>query len=320
MKSSEFYNSIYNLYKKHGGFPPVWLISKESGLPQETVEKYLSYFCSIKKIIRKNNLYWFPEQLENKNNLERKSNFSVSNVCRIIMGIVGVSCIVCSIRFTYSFNKLNMPEFWGFILSSAIAIFTSFCFTVRDFLKKSNKKFQANIFIILYFMGVSYSIFTAIAGQYNDYIISNQTIFENSFNDEINNRKYELLKEQKDRYINQINSYNTQLEAQQKIILDLSSSPERKFEYNNTWKQANALSQKLQEDIQILEDKISEIDSQLINSISVDSNKNKNIFDWIADLFHISSDIIQFIISLFPAIFIDLVSPFAISFAFNKNI
>lgn len=320
MTSSQLYKLIYDLYKKHGGFPPIWVISKESGCTAESVEKCLQHFVATKKIIYKNNLYWFPEQLDKELKIDKPTNkFSMLVLCRIVMGIIGISCIVCSIRFTYSFNKLNMPRLWGFILSSAIAIFTSFCFTIREYLKQDKKNFQANLFIVLYLMGVSYSIFTAVAGQYNDYLINNKNTVEIKRIESINDKKYELLSEEKSRYLKQVEKLNNQIESQQKIIDNLSESPERKFEYNNTWKQTLNIISDLQNQVDELEDKISNIDFELISSVVTDSNESKNIFDWIADLFKISPDIIQFIISLFPAIFIDLVSPFAIMFAFYKK-
>lgn len=323
MKTSELYKLILDLYHKHGGFPPIWLIVKESQCNEEFIKKSLDYLVSRNKLIFKNDMYWFPEQISSKNKIKttyNKNRFSMILICRIIMGIVGISCIACSIKFTYSFNKLNMPVFWGFVLSASIAIFTSFCFTIREYLKQYKRRFQANIFIILYLMGVSYSIFTAVAGQYNDYLINNQKTIENKMIKQTNGRRFELLSEQKNRLVNQIESYRSQLISQQKIIDNLSESPERKFEYNNTWKQANNLISELQDKILELENKISEIDSQLISSVNVESNSDKNIFDWISDLLKISSGLLQFFISLFPAIFIDLVSPFAIMFAFYKDI
>lgn len=322
MTGNELFDLIKKLYKKHGGFPPIWLISKESNIPQNIVEKALKRFVLQNKIIFKDGLYFFPEQLKKekikKDKFEIKSKFTSYLFCRIIMGIVGVACITCSIKFTYSFNKLSMPVFWAFVLSGAIMIFTSFCFTVREFLKEQGKKHQASLFIILYLFGITYSIFTAVAGQYNDFLIKNETFIENKNIENVNNKKYELLSEQKERYLEQIEKYKNQIIAQQKIIDNLSESPERKYEYNNTWKQANESVNNFNKEINILEDKINNIDLQLISSI--DNNKtSKNIFDWIAELFGISSDLLQFIISLFPSIFIDLVSPFAISFAFYKK-
>ena len=49
------------------------------------------------------------------------------------------------------------------------------------------------------------------------------------------------MQQQKTSYENQIKNYEKQITAQQNIIDDLSQSPEKKWEYNKTWKNAVAL-------------------------------------------------------------------------------
>ena len=312
MTSSAIYHLIHSLYQTNKKFPSIDELHKCTNCNKKDIQNVLNYFVENGRLLYVNNQYLFPN--------ETKKKRVMFNLCRIIMAVVAVSCILCSIRFTYSFNKLTMPKTWGFILSSSMIIFTSFCFTVREYLLQQNKKKQATLFIALYVMGITYSIFTAVAGQYNDYLIQNKTTVEAKLNNAINENKLQLLQQQKTSYENQIKNYEKQITAQQNIIDNLSQSPEKKWEYNNTWKQAVALVNNCNIKIEQLQNKVAVIDEQIINSITIETNESKNIYDWIADLFHISSSLIQFIISLFPALFIDIVTPFAISFAFiDKN-
>lgn len=169
-------------------------------------------------------------------------------------------------------------------------------------------------------MGITYSIFTAVAGQYNNYLIQNKTTVQTQLNNAVNEKKMQVLQEQKNNCVAQLNSYKEQMKAQQKIIDNLSESPERKWEYNNTWKQSVASVNSYNSKIEELNEKIIDVDTQILNSVTIQTNEDKNIYDWISELFHIPASLIQFLISLFPAIFIDLVSPFAISFAFLEKI
>lgn len=310
MTSSQLYISIHSIYVRDNEFPSLEKISKETGVKISVIKEALNYYLIKGKLNIKNGVYTFPVT-------EKRQNL-LSLILRIIMGIVGIGCVITSIKFTYSFNKLTMPKFWAFVLSASLMIFTSFCFTVRESLKKTNKH-QANIYILFYFIGIIYSIFTAVSGQYNDYLMNNKLTAENKVAESVAEKRFELLSEQKERYLIQIDEYKIQLLAQQKIIDNLSESPERKFEYNNTWKQTNNSVEELNEKITAVQNKISEIDEELINAVGYSENKTKNIFDWISDLLHINGSMLQFLISLFPAVFIDLVSPFAIAFAFNKN-
>lgn len=312
MTSSAMYHLIHSLYQTNKKFPSIDELHRCTNCNKKDIQNVLNYFVENGRLLHVNGQYLFPN--------ETKKKRVMFNLCRIIMAVVAVSCILCSIRFTYSFNKLTMPKTWGFILSSSMIIFTSFCFTVREYLLQQNKKKQATLFIALYVMGVTYSIFTAVAGQYNDYLIQNKTTVQAQLDNAVNEKKMQVLQEQKNNCVAQLNSYKEQIKAQQKIIDNLSESPERKWEYNNTWKQAVASVNSYNERIEILQNKINEVDLQIVENVTVENNSDENIYDWLGKLFNISSSLIQFLISLFPAIFIDLVSPFAISFAFiDKN-
>lgn len=318
MTSSQLFSIIKNLKEKNKQFPDVELISKESNCTVSAVKKVLEYYVENGKLIKEGELYDFPKV---KEEVEIKQAVSIMYyICRIIMGIVGISCILCSVRFTYNFNKLTMPSFWGFILSVSLIIFTSFCFTVRSFLREQGKITQGRLFILLYAMGIIYSIFTAVAGQYNDYLVNNEKTIQAQVNEKVSDEKISLLKSEKERLLLQIENCQKQVEAQQKIIDDLSTSPERKFEYNNTWKQTNSIMIEYMNRAENYQNRINEIDEQLIESSNTVQNKERNIYDWISELFHISGNLLQFIISLFPAVFIDLIAPFALQFAFiSKN-
>lgn len=310
MTTSQLYFSIHSLYERDNEFPSIEKINKETGVKTEVIKTALQFYLNKGKLNQVNGIYKFPGH-------SKKQNI-MNMILRIIMGIVGFGCVMTSIKFTYSFNKLTMPKFWAFVLSSSLIIFTSFCFTVREVLKKTNKR-QSNLFVVFYLIGILYSVFTAIAGQYNDYLINNQITVDNQIEEITNLKKYELLQERKQRLITQIESYKEQKTSQQKIIDDLSQSPEKKFEYRNTWNNSLKVISNCDDNINKLESQIIEIDEQLINSIKTSERKTETIFDWVSRMFNISGDLLQFLISLFPAIFIDLVSPFAISFAFNKN-
>ena len=314
MTSSAIYMLIHSMYELSGKFPSVEDICRKTGCNKNDIQNVLNHFVKINRLRFENGEYSFIN--------ERKKSRLMFNICRAIMAIVAISCILCSIRFTYTFNKLTMPKVWGFILSASMIVFTSFCFTVREYLLNQNKIKQAKLFVGLYIMGVTYSIFTAVAGQYNDYLIQNKNTVQIRLNNAVNDRTIELLEEQKKSYFEQIENYELQIKSQQKIIDNLSESPERKYEYNNTWTNSIELINGYNTKIQELQNEIKIIDSKLIESVNIENDEDKNIYDWLAKLFHINAGMIQFLISLFPAIFIDLITPFAINFAFidkSKN-
>lgn len=131
MTSSAIYHLIHSLYQTNKKFPSVDELHKCTNCNKKDIQNVLNYFVENGKLLYVNGQYLFPN--------ETKKKRVMFTMCRIIMAVVAISCISCSIRFTYSFNKLTMPKTWGFILSSSMIIFTSFCFTVREYLKQQGK-------------------------------------------------------------------------------------------------------------------------------------------------------------------------------------
>ncbi len=323
MTSSQLFKLIKDEYNKTNKIPTIHELSNTTNCTEEAITRVLDYFVKEGRILEQDGIYSFPIKIEKTetpiikekvvSRETKKKPDILYALCRIIMGIVGIGCIANSIRFTYAFNILVMPNFWAFLLSFSLIVFTSFVFTVRQYLKEQGKNHYAILFIILWVIGITYSIFTAVAGQYNDF-----TSVSTVASTEVLESKNELLKQQKEQLTSNLGMYESQLKQHQSIIDDLSQTPEKKVEYPQTWRESRNEIDRLTILIIDTQQQIADIDFELIET-SVESNDKQNVFDWLSPLLRIDSDSIQFIISLFPAVFIDLVSPFAIMFAFYRR-
>ena len=62
-----------------------------------------------------------------------------------------------------------------------------------------------------------------------------------------------------------------------------------------------------------------DIQDKLLNNINTEVVLEETVYNWLASFLGVSADIIQFIIILFPALFIDLCSTVCFTFALGKE-
>lgn len=308
--------------ERNGKFPTIETFASYTKLSYETISKVYARWHQEGKLIRNGNYYDFPnnkkialQTVSRKSILDKvKSNgFDSLNPkektsmiligVKALMAVVGFIMIGVSIHFTFNFNSLTMNKFWGFLLSVGIVIFTSFAFTVKSYMSKKSTKIAI---VILWTLGIIYSVFTAVASEYNNF------------------RSYSAS-DTSSIIINQKDILTQQLETAQKKQEQLQHWRIEEAEYTadtllkvknpGTWKSIKEGVLELSK----VEIEIVEIQNKLMENISVNNVEHKTIYKWLSEFLHINADILQFIVVLFPALFIDLCSSICLAFAFGKD-
>lgn len=230
---------------------------------------------------------------------EKKSKFSLLQIVCLVLGIL---LMICSVHFTYVFNKLSMQPVWAFMLSVAIVGYACFAFTIASLAKG----FHKTVVYTMYIVGISYSIFTAVASQYDSFKNISLDDKTSIMGESIDSLKKEL----KD------------VETQEKELLPYvglektyNLDPDLKIHNNGTWHEIQDNVQKLS----ALRDEKSSLQKELKLLSEKQSETNKNVYTWISTTFHISAGLIQFIVILFPSMFIDIVSGIVIKYSFVKK-
>lgn len=239
---------------------------------------------------------------------QRRKTFLFLSIFSVI---VSALLILLSTHFTYDFQLLVMPRFWAFLLSFAIVLFTSFALTIASYTTGATHQ----LFRVLWVIGILYSIFTAFAGQYNSFRSYNATEVVNDTDLALTalNNQLESLELQKQAAIEGQTPYK-------KLIDELSESPEKKTEYPQTWKDANARFDSFQDKIDSLNEQILSVQNQITEaSISSSRVEHQTVYSWLAELLHLKAEFIEFIILMLPSIFIDLASSLLLKFALGKT-
>ena len=179
----------------------------------------------------------------------------------------------------------------------------AFAFTIKSYVAE---KSTGVFIVILWVLGISYSVFTAVSGQYNDF--RKYSASDTSVQVENKNKIYE----------NQLKAY----EKKQKELLhwreqetEYSLNPDLKTENPVTWKKI----QEGVEELKKVENEITEVQKKLLDNMDSEIVMKETVYNWLAGFLGINANIIQFIIILFPALFIDLCSTVCFTFALGKD-
>ena len=233
----------------------------------------------------------------------KKKKTDLGGLMRFISAIIGTVLMVTSINFTYSFNKFGMNFFWGMLLSVSIVSFMCFAFTIRSYM---SSKFNRIGVVILWTLGLMYSVFTAVSGQYNSFRKYNA------------NDDSTIVVEQKELTEKRIMELEKQYEENKylkELEREYTLNPDLKTENPQTW----ALIKKGAAESKEIETELKELKDRQYNLVSNDTVNDTTVYHWLQQTTGIDGNIIQLIMILFPALFMDLCSTICLSFALSKK-
>lgn len=324
MTADELFQILKEFYKVHNHFPLISEFAAYTQYPIETITKVYKRWLTQGKIVKKgstfdfykadpHNLFGEEQKIQEPDNLEirKKDEEPKTNpkkdylavFVKILIGLIGSVLILCSIHFTFTFNKLSMKPFWAFNLSFSIVSYMGIAFTLTSYMKSKLHKFFV---IFLWILGFIYSVFTAVSGQYNDF-----RKYLSTDKSEIVTSQKTIIKEQLDI---QIKKQNELLHWREQET-EYSLNPDLKTENPGTWKKIQEGLSKLEE----CEDKIEELQEKMMNIVEVDIVSEETVYSWLSRTLKISSDKLHLLIILFPSVFIDLCSGLCLMFALKKK-
>ena len=323
MTADELFEVLKEYYRLYKHFPTIQEFAQYSEISVDTITKVYKRWINQGKLIRKGDSFDFyredPNKLfaeekkqqpdnmiipktKNKDSQPEKKDYKDITI-RSVVGFIGILLVLNSVHFTFEFNHLSMKLFWAFTLSLSIVTYMSIAFTLAHY---TSEKYLKVFILSLWLLGFTYSVFTAVSGQYND------------FRKYLSTDKSEVIDSQKTILNNQLDIY---IKKQKELLhwreqeTEYSLNPDLKTENPGTWKKIQEGLIKLEE----CEDKIEELQNQIMNIVEVDVVSEETVYSWLCKILGISSNKLHFIIVLFPAVFIDLCSGVCLIFALKKE-
>lgn len=239
-------------------------------------------------------------------------------ILRCFMLIVGFCAIIMSVYFTYNWGLEYLTELFSLLLSLTLVIFSVGAFQVFLLLVQNKQIIYSFVFIIVWLIVLIFSMQSTVAYLYNSRTVS---LTENAVNtNDINRQNYiydDLIKREKEKE-NDLIELKNNLKNLNKLIseFNMDEIEEKKKIYDDTYRKIKDIEKRIDlftkdlNKIRIEKDKFLSEEKEVGVIVEVE---RKNFYIWIAGIFNISADILEFVIACFPAIFVDIVAPLSVA-------
>jgi hypothetical protein len=255
-------------------------------------------------------------------------------IIQAVMTIIGTGASIISIYYTNIWLIEFLPFIPALLLSIIMVGFSVFAFEIIILFFTGhitgNKWVQGIVitsFTLLWLVATSFSIFSTIAGQVNKEFQKRE---KSEMTAESNSKEqWQLLQEQKIELKERLNDYRHQIQTYNQILSGMNSVKNREGN-QNAWNDINYKLYTAQGAITSILGKIEEVrtnerkiidDSKGKSFVSKVKTKTRiDFYVWLAKIFGVDPDKIQFFMALMPAVFVDLIAPFGLATAlFLKN-
>ena len=254
-------------------------------------------------------------------------NYLMVFVLRSIMLLIGFSASIISIYYTSIWMLEFLPFGLAILLSSIMVLFSISSFEVVIlFLSQQKKKHWARLpvifsFSLLWTVVTVFSITSTIAGQYNKDTANNKEFANEHKEKTVEAIQLETIREQKKYFISQREEKQKQISSLLNISSEANSlaTQEKHASTLNSisWRASQAEKQIADLDKQIVA--LTESEGSLLKKTpelaSPELTSDSDFYNWLAEIFGVAKNTMQFWMSLFPAVFVDIISPASIAIA-----
>lgn len=241
-------------------------------------------------------------------------------ILRIVFLLVGIGAIVMSMIFTYKWGIDRFGDsFLAFVLSLTLIVFSVCAFQVCAIYLGNGQKGYAFIYFLMWFIVLIFSMQSTVAYLYNSrsrkqeqvMIAGNDVTRESMQWNELLKRESEKeidIKGLKERLV-QLNTLLGQYDSEEKITSG-------KKVYDDTNKKVSEQEKKIavaEKELKAIRDNKDKFLSKEQKAGVVQQVKSDDFYQWVASIFGISGDGLEFTINCFPAVFVDIVAPLSIN-------
>lgn len=262
--------------------------------------------------------------------IKKEDDSIVIKSIRIIMGIIGIGAATISIYYTAIWLIEFLPFLFAILLSTIMVGFSISTFEVIVLIfsgsilhSKLAKWTVCALFSVLWVIVSTFSIISTVAGQYNKYVSGLQEQTRSGVS--TGRANWGIIQERKQELQLRLSEYRQQVLSLNKIMSGLSNV-EKRQENSGIWGETQYRLSKANKEMNKISDELEkvraeerkQIDESRRHGVSLTINGGDGLPDfygWFAKVVNVHKDRAQFLMSLFPAIFVDIISPIGIAIA-----
>lgn len=245
-------------------------------------------------------------------------NWAVTLI-RVVMAVVAVGAIVMSLYFTAQWLMSFLSSVLSWMLSGIMILFSVFAFDIIIYVW-NDRKWLSGILVLPWLLCILFSITSTVAVQYNSRIetFTSEKVYKHT--QEVKTRSMAVWEEQIEDLKEQRTALNKELTIYQKELSEYASEEKRIEEgKNNFYWDAYGKIQRIKKQINDINGEIKIIQNRMLNTVEESADETEtytpSFFAWIESMFGVSGDKIEFWLSVFPAVFIDIIAPLAMAIA-----
>jgi hypothetical protein len=328
-------------------------------LPQYKISLFLKALVQSKDIVRINNWYRLPEQKLIRDTVIQDESLLAEPVEKIVNNLptnikpdivtdilptksplltnlfswvvfaLGIGAAIMSAYYTQIFLFESLNSFFSWLLAILMVSFSVITFGLialmlsGSIIKNWTKYILIMLFAILWFCTVSFSMVSTIAGQYTMRAEKQYIEITEINKTKIDTNKIQLQVDARNDLVARKEEARKRLSGLYEAAAIALHIPEK---IKETWTSIQTRILATQENILAIDKDIEKTREQeriLLKENPLASKgveKQDTFFRWIAGLFHGDAGMMQFWLSLFPSVFLDIISPVLLTlFVFMKN-
>lgn len=307
--------NIKEYYKTYKRFPRQGWISTESGVPLKDLKLILEELLVDGFLERYGTTYILNRNFV-YNKKEIKETKTVNNIneiiIKVVMGIVSLSAVVISIYYSRFWLLEFLEPVKATLLSCTMIFYAVIAPEGALFLIQNKHYMLGGVVIFTAVIVLIFSILSTVAGQYN---VRSMEI-QNTTSVKKNLYQLELLKKQETELVNSVNRLQKDFDLTQKLLSEYKKEDINSKEYTTQfWK-----NYRIKKDIEKVQDKLDAKREEIINYLDTEETvveEREDFYTWISELLKVDSKIVEFWLSLFPAVFVDVIAPIGFLIAFD---
>jgi len=321
---NEIKGLILAYFKHYNKVPSYDWLCEKTGLNKTKLKKYID-MLEVQGFLKRNYNRLTVSDDKPGEKKEEKFTFTknwISIVIRYIMLFVGIVASMMSVYYTYIWFLEFLKPFYAFCLSFAMVLFSVFIFETMLLLKKQKVKFYY-LLIFPWIIVLIFSMTSTVAGQYNKRMTRvNKQLQQQNINLK-NNVEIKNLENQLQIVNKQLKQKTEEREVFINLLKQFDTLEERKKDWKFYWNTYRQL-ETTNKIIENLNNKFLQLSIDLTKlkkeNIVYEKQIKQDFYNWIGKMFKVDSNLFQFWLSVFPALFIDIISPIAFAiFLFLKN-
>lgn len=247
------------------------------------------------------------ESTEEKTETVRKNNEGVPGKSRpvlvisVLLAFTSVISMYISTLHTATYLTDYADVFSAWLMSASVTAYNSTAFEVSILFKKKRRYFLTFVFMFLWVLVTLFSMATTVSVFYDRFNFNEAQIVE--LNSENDSQRFALeLLQKKEKDLREAIDFKKK---------DIEYRQEKEFSTNALREELNVLQNDLQKNLSEQQDLLSATPEA--NKGADETVRKESLFTFLGRLLHINNGLLEFIMSMLSAIFVNLIAPLSLS-------